>query len=119
MEVELRDKKLAPAAKRLGQKGREYSPNPKRDVVTGMIPMEAVLKELLAKLEIEHVIWNGEKNGPYYQVIFPCASGIPCETTIHCLTELGIGIKLNSTISVVPCSVSYEGTEHPELDDDE
>lgn len=118
MEVELRDKKLAPAAKRLGQKGKEYSANPKRDIVTGVIPMEKVLDELLRKLDIEHVIWTGDKNGNYYQVVFPCSAGIPCETTIHCLTELGIGLKLNSTISVMPTSVSYEGNEHPELEDE-
>lgn len=43
LEVELRDKNLPPAAKRLGQKGKDYSPNPKRDVVTGIVPMEKVL----------------------------------------------------------------------------
>lgn len=57
-----------------------------------------ILDELLKKLEIEHVIWSGDKNGNYYQVIFPLQSGDPCETTLHCLTELGIGTKLNSTV---------------------
>lgn len=42
LEVELRDKNLPPAAKRLGQKGQNYSPNPKRDIVTGLVPMEKV-----------------------------------------------------------------------------
>uniref|UniRef100_A0A336M6G2 CSON010833 protein n=1 Tax=Culicoides sonorensis TaxID=179676 RepID=A0A336M6G2_CULSO len=119
LEVELRDKNLPPAAKRLGQKGQNYSPNPKRDIVTGLVPMEKVLDELLKKLEIEHVIWNGDKNDNFYQVIFPLESGIPCETTLHCLTELGIGVKLSSTVSVMPCSVSFEGNEHPEVDDDD
>lgn len=78
-----------------------------------------MLDELLKKLEVEHVIWTGDKNGNYYQVLFPLESGIPCETTLHCLTELGIGVKLNSTVSVMPCSVSFEGNEHPEIEDNE
>lgn len=57
-----------------------------------------ILDELLKKLEIEHVVWYSDKLGNYHQVIFPTGSGDPCETTIHCLTELGIGKKLNSSV---------------------
>lgn len=57
-----------------------------------------ILDELLKKLELEHVVWYSDKAGNYYQVIFPTASGEPCETALHCLTELGIGKKLNSSV---------------------
>lgn len=57
-----------------------------------------ILDELLTKLEIEHAVWCADKNGNYYEVIFPVPSGDPCENCIHCLTELGIGIKLNSIV---------------------
>ena len=36
--------------------------------------------------------------GNYFQVIFPTTSGEPCETTLHCLVELGIGKKYNSSV---------------------
>uniref|UniRef100_A0A1I8MZI5 DUF389 domain-containing protein n=1 Tax=Musca domestica TaxID=7370 RepID=A0A1I8MZI5_MUSDO len=73
-----------------------------------IIPLEKVLEELLVKLEIEHVTWTTSKKGYFHHVVFPLQSGEPCETTLHCLTELGIGTKLNSSVSVLPCSVSYD-----------
>lgn len=57
-----------------------------------------VLEELLVKLEIEHVTWTTSKKGYFHHVVFPLQSGEPCETTLHCLTELGIGTKLNSSV---------------------
>lgn len=57
-----------------------------------------ILDDLLRKLELEHVVWYSDKGGNYYQVIFPVASGEPCETALHCLVELGIGKKFNSSV---------------------
>lgn len=57
-----------------------------------------VLEELLVKLEIEHVTWTTSKKGYFHHVVFPLQAGAPCETTLHCLTELGIGTKLNSSV---------------------
>lgn len=57
-----------------------------------------ILDDLLKKLEVEHVVWYSDKAGNYYQVIFPVASGEPCETMLHCLVELGIGKKFNSSV---------------------
>lgn len=57
-----------------------------------------ILDELLKKLEIEHVVWCGDKGNNYYEVIFPSPAGNPCENLLHCLTELGIGKKLNSVV---------------------
>lgn len=51
------------------------------------------LDDLLKKLSL-----YGDKTGNYYQVIFPVASGEPCKTTLHCLLELGIGEKINSSV---------------------
>lgn len=48
-----------------------------------------ILEDLLKKLEVEHVVWYGDKAGNYCQVIFPVASGEPCETALHCLVEVG------------------------------
>lgn len=57
-----------------------------------------MLEELLTKLDIEHVTWSSDKKSCYYTVIFPLESGDPCETTLHCLTQLGIGIKPGSNV---------------------
>lgn len=57
-----------------------------------------VLDELLKKLEVEHVVWCGDKIGNYYEVFFPVGAGDPCENLLHCLTEVGIGKKFNSVI---------------------
>uniref|UniRef100_A0A182Q1S9 Uncharacterized protein n=1 Tax=Anopheles farauti TaxID=69004 RepID=A0A182Q1S9_9DIPT len=81
-------------------------------------PLEKVLDELLKKLDVERVIWHPDKEGQYYQVVFPLAAGDPCETTLHCLTELGIGVKYNSSVSVLPCSVSYDGSNDTSNEDE-
>lgn len=60
--------------------------------------MFQVLEELLTKLEIEHVTWNSDKKGFYYTIIFPLESGEPTETTLHCCTALGIGLKSGSSV---------------------
>ncbi|XP_067004263.2 uncharacterized protein [Anabrus simplex] len=80
-------------------------------VIPADVPMEQILEELLKKLEVEHVVWCRDKNSNYFQVFFPVGAGDPCENCLHCLTELGIGKKLNSVVSVVPCSVFYQGSD--------
>ncbi|KAH8274000.1 hypothetical protein KR044_007668 [Drosophila immigrans] len=84
-----------------------------------VVPLEKVLEELLVKLEIEHVTWTTSKKGYFHHVVFPLQAGDACETTLHCLTELGIGTKLNSSVSVLPCSVSYDAiTDAANMRDD-
>ncbi|XP_050318733.1 uncharacterized protein LOC126752170 [Bactrocera neohumeralis] len=129
LEVELRDKH-APRYKRgmgrgvggvgagrgqmggggaggLGVGGKRASPRVADDK-SAMVPLEKVLEELLTKLEIEHVTWTTSRKGYFHHVVFPLPSGEPCETTLHCLTQLGIGTKLNSSVSIIPCSVTYD-----------
>ncbi|XP_058058489.1 uncharacterized protein LOC131209435 [Anopheles bellator] len=125
LEVELRDKHAVhgrrPRGQRAGPKPPPYGvanvlkgpPN-----VAGSVPLEKVLDELLKKLEVERVIWHPDKEGQYYQVVFPLAAGDPCETTLHCLTELGIGVLYNSSVSVLPCSVSYDGSNDTSNEDE-
>lgn len=75
------------------------------------VPMERVLEGLLKKLEIEHVVWCADKSSRYYQVFFPVAAGDDTENCLHSLTELKIGKKHNSAVSVVPCNVFMQGFE--------
>ncbi|KAI8042715.1 hypothetical protein M5D96_004032 [Drosophila gunungcola] len=59
------------------------------------------------------------RRGTSITSFFPLQAGAACETTLHCLTELGIGTKLNSSVSVLPCSVSYDAiTDAANMRDD-
>ncbi|KAK0096549.1 hypothetical protein PV326_005170 [Microctonus aethiopoides] len=71
------------------------------------VPMETVLDELLKKLKVEHVVWCKDKGNMYYEVIFPVPAGDPCENCLHCLTEMGIGTRMNSIVSVIPTQCTY------------
>ncbi|XP_043288165.1 uncharacterized protein [Venturia canescens] len=73
------------------------------------VPMETVLDELLKKLRVEHIVWCKDKENMYYEVIFPVAAGDPCENCLHCLTEMGIGTRMNSIVSVIPTQCTYSG----------
>ncbi|XP_076684801.1 uncharacterized protein LOC143377454 [Andrena cerasifolii] len=73
------------------------------------VSMETVLHELLKKLKVEHVVWCKDKENMYYEVIFPVPAGEPCENCLHCLTEMGIGVKMNSIVSVIPTQCTYSG----------
>ncbi|KAG6444766.1 hypothetical protein O3G_MSEX003581 [Manduca sexta] len=75
--------------------------------------MESILQELMTKLQVEHAVWTSDKLGNYFKIIFPLPTGDRCETMLHCLTELGIGVKWKSIVSVVPCNVV-----HSALDDE-
>ena len=68
-----------------------------------------ILEEALRKLNIEKVVWQIDKLGHFYQVMFPVAAGDECENCLHALTQLGIGRKLQSVISAMPCSVVHQG----------
>lgn len=57
-----------------------------------------ILQELLLKLRVDHVVWISDKPGNYYEVIFPCQTGDRCETMLHCLTQLGIGVRCRSIV---------------------
>lgn len=46
---------------------------------------------------------------PSGKVIFPVPAGEPCENCLHCLTEMGIGVKMNSIVSVIPTQCTYSG----------
>ncbi|KYN00956.1 PREDICTED: uncharacterized protein LOC108775368 [Cyphomyrmex costatus] len=82
---------------------------PTRSKSPVFVSMETVLEELLKKLRVEHVVWCKDKEDMYYEVIFPVPAGEPCENCIHCLTELGIGVKMNSIVSVIPTQCTYSG----------
>lgn len=60
------------------------------------------------KLDISHVTWSKDKKGCYYTIIFPLQAGDPCETTLHCLTHLGIGIKPGSNVRYGKCKLIYK-----------
>lgn len=88
---------------------RRYRRRGQRDKDPVFVSMETVLEELLKKLKVEHVVWCRDKENMYYEVIFPVPAGEPCENCLHCLTEMGIGVKMNSIVSVIPTQCTYSG----------
>ncbi|CAG9561347.1 unnamed protein product [Danaus chrysippus] len=80
--------------------------------------MESILQELLRKLDVEQAIWVSDKPKNYYEVVFPLPTGDQCETMLHCLTQLGIGVRNKSIVNVLPCNVVHAASDH-EIEDDE
>ncbi|XP_071451791.1 uncharacterized protein [Hetaerina americana] len=73
--------------------------------------MEKLLLLAFDKLGIENAVWNLEKNGHFYQVYFSVDSGEPCEDCLQVLNEFGFGLRANTTVSVIPCTLFYKGDE--------
>nr|CAD7438627.1 unnamed protein product [Timema bartmani] len=69
--------------------------------------MQEALKELLSKQKIENAVWCDGSQGDYIQVSFAMSPGEQCEELLRQLSECGIGHRLNSVISVLPCSLCY------------
>lgn len=101
LEVELRAKKRPPPAAQFRQAEHLNAVEPptyeSQQTLGGggggstALSMEELLQQLLIKLNIQHVAWHTAKGGNHLQVVFPLQAGDPCETTLHCLTELRIG----------------------------
>ncbi|CAK1544982.1 unnamed protein product [Leptosia nina] len=121
LEVELRNKKAKSIPVHLTQcyynvyNDRKLQ---KVDENDGLVTMENILHELLKKLEIEHVVWMSDKAGNYFEVMFPVSTGDKCETTLHCLTQLGIGVCYRSIVSVLPCNIVHSAFERRGADEE-
>lgn len=114
-EVELRHKNVPPAKKGKSNPLKMMNISPAASVDVSMFK---ILSDLLIKLEVEHVTWNQDKLENYFHVIFPAASGERTETILHCLIELGIGKRYNSSVNILPASVSYDATNDNSNEDD-
>ncbi|CAG4962580.1 unnamed protein product [Colias eurytheme] len=121
LEVELRNKKAKSIPIHLTQ--HQYNDvyyNHKLEKIREddeLITMENILHELLRKLDVEHVVWISDEMGNYFEVIFPLSTGDKCETMLHCLTQLGIGVCCKSIVSVLPCNVVHSAIEIAKDDD--
>lgn len=66
---------------------------------------------ILEEQKIKNAVWTKGESGNYLQVIFPLESGNQCEGTLAVLNQYGIGQRLNSVVSVIPCSLYYKDEE--------
>lgn len=114
-EVELRHKNVPPTKKGKSNPLKMMNISPAANVDVSMFK---ILSDLLIKLEVEHVTWTQDKLENYFHVIFPAASGERTETILHCLIELGIGKRYNSSVNILPASVSYDATNDNSNEDD-
>ncbi|XP_026481686.1 uncharacterized protein LOC113388529 [Ctenocephalides felis] len=74
-----------------------------------LMPMEKVLRELLISMGVDNAVWCDGKGGRYYQVLFSIESGASCERVLQVFSDCGIGLRLNSAVSVIPCALYYQG----------
>ncbi|XP_030760170.1 uncharacterized protein LOC115885405 [Sitophilus oryzae] len=84
--------------------------------------MEKIIKLTLEQLEISNTTWTKTDDKNHYQIMFPIECGTKCEDMLEILREHDIGKKLNSKISVMPCSIHYHGNslnENEEFLEDE
>lgn len=113
-EVELRHKNVPPSKKGKSNPFKMLNIAPTNIDVS----MHKILSDLLIKLEVEHVSWTQDKLENYNHIIFPAASGERTETILHCLIELGIGKRYNSSVNILPASVSYDATNDNSNEDE-
>ncbi|XP_034230899.1 uncharacterized protein LOC117639399 isoform X2 [Thrips palmi] len=73
--------------------------------------LETELENVLKQLKINNAVWCMGKNNRYYQVLFSVESGNPCEEALDKLHKAGIGVLLDSVVSVLPCVLYYQGSE--------
>ncbi|XP_048487570.1 uncharacterized protein LOC105393800 isoform X2 [Plutella xylostella] len=122
LEVELRSKKSKVIPIHLTQQYYNEGFNPTMENIKQddeFITMESILQELLKKLRVEHAVWLSDAAGNYFQVVFPAPAGDRTETLLHCLTQLGVGVRCKSIVSVLPCSVVHSALDLDEEDDEE
>ncbi|XP_052754926.1 uncharacterized protein LOC113521252 [Galleria mellonella] len=119
LEVELRNKKAKNMPVRLTQYCNEAFTNTLDNITEEdeFYTMECILQELLNKLHVDQVVWMSDKTGNYYEVIFPLPTGDKCETMLHCLTELGIGVHYKSIVSVLPCNVVHTAIDNEDAEE--
>lgn len=73
--------------------------------------LESELEKILQELKIHNAVWCMGRSSRFYQVLFSIESGDPCEEALQKLAERGIGVLLNSVVSVLPCVLYYQGSE--------
>ncbi|KAK9887131.1 hypothetical protein WA026_020577 [Henosepilachna vigintioctopunctata] len=71
------------------------------------IPMITILEDILKSFRITNAVWYGA--GEYVQVVFPVESQEQCEAILFKLNSYNIGKLLDSSVSVLPCSIHYKG----------
>ncbi|XP_025413423.1 uncharacterized protein LOC112685696, partial [Sipha flava] len=76
-----------------------------------LITMEKKLEMILCSLKISNSVWIGSKDNRFNSVTFTIASNEHCEHILDLFIENDIGVKLNSTVVVLPCSLYYQDIE--------
>ncbi|KAJ8922429.1 hypothetical protein NQ315_004375 [Exocentrus adspersus] len=71
--------------------------------------MEKTLRDILQQFNIENSIWCKNEEENYLQAVFSIESSDNCEDILEILKENGIGHRLNSNVSVMPCTLHYHG----------
>lgn len=65
--------------------------------------------DILKKENIDNYSWFNKKDGKYIQIMFPMESGPKSEELLETLKENMLGRCQHSIVSVMPCSLYYQG----------
>ncbi|XP_063228871.1 uncharacterized protein LOC134534364 isoform X2 [Bacillus rossius redtenbacheri] len=71
--------------------------------------MEQALATILRERNITNAVWSGDSD--YRQASFVVPPGEPCEDILRQLAGCGIGSRLRSVVSVMPCSLCIRAGE--------
>ncbi|XP_050526385.1 uncharacterized protein LOC126897051 isoform X2 [Daktulosphaira vitifoliae] len=74
------------------------------------LSMEKLLNAILSSLQIFNSIWAESRDHKNHSISFSIASNEHCEHILDLFMENGIGVKWNSTVVVLPCSLYYQGS---------
>ncbi|KAK3921056.1 hypothetical protein KUF71_010271 [Frankliniella fusca] len=72
--------------------------------------LEDELQKILKDLKVKNDVWCVGREGRI-QVLFTIESPEACEEALQKLAGSGIGVLLNSVVSVLPCTLFYQGAK--------
>ncbi|VVC39852.1 Protein of unknown function DUF389 [Cinara cedri] len=75
------------------------------------INMKKTLEAILSSFQISNSVWNLSHDNRCHSVTFSIASNEYCEHILDLFMENGIGMKFNSVVVILPCSLYYQDPE--------
>lgn len=64
-----------------------------------------MLEDILKEEKVNNAAWIKTSNNNFFQITFPIESRARCEKLLNALKAYRIGRKLESIVSVIPCSI--------------
>ncbi|XP_017771192.1 PREDICTED: uncharacterized protein LOC108558704 [Nicrophorus vespilloides] len=75
------------------------------------VSMEKLVHDILVTYRMEKTAWSHNLDSNFVQMIFTIEAGDKCEEILEILKDHNVGLRYESTISIIPCSLYYQGCE--------